>query len=73
MTFKLHKLQYDFDALQPYMSEKTVEIHYNKHTKKYFDTTNELIKGTIFDKSKTLDQLLKNHQLDTESTLAHNA
>lgn len=58
MTFTVPKLKYNYDALEPYLSQDSVHFHYGKHTKKYFDTTNELIKGTIYEKEKSLDDLL---------------
>ena len=33
--YKLMKLPYEYDALVPSISAKTVDIHYNKHKKKY--------------------------------------
>ena len=40
------ELPYDLDALEPYISRKQIDLHYNKHYKKYVDTTTDLIKGT---------------------------
>lgn len=36
----LPKLPYSFDALEPYMDAKTVEIHYSKHHQTYCDKLN---------------------------------
>ncbi|MDO5576372.1 MAG: superoxide dismutase [Fibrobacter sp.] len=55
--FKLPPLPYNHNALEPYISEKTLLFHYNKHHQKYIDTTNELVKGTDFEKS-TLDKII---------------
>lgn len=38
MSFKLMELPYNFDALEPYIDARTVEIHYSKHHQGY--TTN---------------------------------
>lgn len=43
------KLPYPPDALAPFISERTVSIHFGKHTKAYFDTTNKLIEGTEYE------------------------
>ncbi|MBR3897984.1 MAG: superoxide dismutase [Bacilli bacterium] len=45
--YKLMKLPYQYNALKPDISEKTVNIHYNKHHKKYNDNLNKLIKIDI--------------------------
>lgn len=43
---KLEDLPYGYNALEPYISEKTLHVHHDKHHAKYVDTTNDLIKGT---------------------------
>lgn len=55
--FELPPLPYSQNALSPFISEKTISFHYGKHHKKYIDTTNELIKGTPFEK-ETLQQII---------------
>lgn len=76
MAFELPKLNFEKDALEPYMSKDTVHYHYDKHTKKYFDTTNELIKGTIYENEKSLTDLLpklkKGTKLYNQATQAWN-
>ena len=44
ISFKSKKLNYSFEALEPYVSRETLEIHYNKHYKNYIKTLNDLIK-----------------------------
>ncbi len=41
----LPPLPYKEDALEPYISKKTIEFHYGKHYKAYVDNTNELAGG----------------------------
>lgn len=53
------KLPYSPDALAPYISEQTVNLHFGKHTKAYFDTTNQLINGTEYEDME-LDDIVKN-------------
>ncbi len=65
------KLKFAHDELEPYMSEETVKVHYGKHTKGYFDKTNELIKGTRFAKVESLDELLP--KLDKGTVLYNQA
>ena len=39
-------LPYAYDALEPYIDKQTVEIHYSKHHKAYFDNFINATKGT---------------------------
>lgn len=74
MAIAQPKLKYAEDALKPYLSERTVSIHYNKHTTKYFDTMNKLIKGTPFDKEEDLTKLVsKDALMKADSKLFNNA
>jgi Fe-Mn family superoxide dismutase len=41
-------LPYDYDALEPYVSEQTLRLHYDKHHGGYVDKLNKLIDGTEF-------------------------
>lgn len=54
----LPKLPYFADALEPYISARTVNIHFGKHTKAYFDTTNLLIEGTEYE-DMPLEEIVK--------------
>ena len=42
--YKRVKVDYSFSSLQPFTSEETMDVHYNKHYKAYVDKCNELIK-----------------------------
>jgi Fe-Mn family superoxide dismutase len=41
--FELPALPYAYDALAPVISKETLELHHDKHHKKYVDMTNELV------------------------------
>lgn len=58
MTHVLPKLPYGFDALEPYMDAKTVELHYSKHHQGYCDKLNAALekRPELFD--KTAEELL---------------
>lgn len=49
MTYTQPTLPYANDALEPAISEATVNFHYGKHEKTYIDKLNELIKGSEFE------------------------
>jgi Fe-Mn family superoxide dismutase len=44
--FEFPKLPYAFDALEPFIDKMTMEIHYSRHHKAYFDNFVAAIKGT---------------------------
>lgn len=72
MPFELSPLQFADDALEPYISADTIKYHYYKHTKKYFDTSNALVKGTAYE-NKTLDDIVsKDTLMRMDSTLFNN-
>lgn len=56
---ELPKLNYQFNALEPYISQKTLEFHYFKHHQTYVDKLNSLIENTEFE-AKSLEQIIKN-------------
>lgn len=43
IMFKLPKLAFEKDALEPYISLETINYHYEKHHKTYLDNLNKLI------------------------------
>lgn len=46
---KLPNLNYEYDALEPYIDAKTMELHHSKHHQTYVDKLNGAIKGTQFE------------------------
>lgn len=46
MAFELPKLPYAYDALEPHIDAKTMEIHHTKHHNAYTTNLNVAIEGT---------------------------
>ncbi|MDC0249759.1 superoxide dismutase, partial [Flavobacteriales bacterium] len=46
MSFKLPKLPYTYDALEPHIDARTMEIHHSKHHNGYTNNLNNAIEGT---------------------------
>lgn len=57
--FKLPALPYAYNALEPYIDAKTMEIHYEKHHGAYTANLNAAIKGTELE-GKTIEEILAN-------------
>lgn len=70
-TFKMLPLPYAYDALQPSIDAKTMEIHYSKHHLGYTNKLNEAIAGTEMEKL-TIEEILKSLDLENK-TLRNNA
>ena len=58
--FKLFKLPYAFDALEPYIDTLTMELHHNRHLKTYTDKLNAALKPYPELHNWTLERLLCN-------------
>ncbi|WGL97105.1 superoxide dismutase [Fe] [Arsenophonus sp. aPb] len=61
MSFQLPSLPYAKNALEPHISQETVEYHYGKHHSTYVNNLNNLIKNTNFE-GKTLEEIIKTAQ-----------
>lgn len=69
MSFKLPELGYAYDALEPQIDAKTMEIHYTKHHNAYTTNLNNAIAGTAHE-GKSIEDLLTN--LDMNSMALRN-
>ncbi len=46
MSFTQEELKYDYNALEPYVDARTMEIHYSKHHAAYTANLNKAVEGT---------------------------
>lgn len=66
MAFELPKLKYAYDALEPHIDAKTMEIHYSKHHQGYANNLNAAIEGTDL-AGKTIENILINLDMDKKA------
>ena len=71
MAFKLPDLNYSYDALEPYIDSKTMEIHYGKHHAGYTSNLNNAIQGTEME-NYSINQILENLDM-SNSALRNNS
>lgn len=57
MSFKLPDLKYDYNALEPSIDAKTMEIHHTKHHGGYTTKLNNAVEGTDLE-GKSIEEIL---------------
>ncbi|MFB1023217.1 MAG: superoxide dismutase [Vicingaceae bacterium] len=62
MAFELPKLNYSYDALDPHIDARTMEIHHSKHHAGYTSKLNAAIEGTV-DAEKSIEDILSGDNL----------
>ncbi|MGO1369782.1 MAG: superoxide dismutase [Senegalia sp. (in: firmicutes)] len=60
MSFKLPELDYSYDALEPHIDARTMEIHHSKHHQGYTDKLNKALKDQGDLKNKDIEDILSN-------------
>lgn len=66
MAFELPKLPYAYDALEPHIDARTMEIHYSKHHQAYTTNLNAAIEGTDLE-GKSIEDILANLDLNNKA------
>ncbi len=69
MAFELPKLPYAYDALEPHIDARTMEIHHTKHHNGYTTKLNSAIEGTDLE-DKSITTILEN--LDMSKSAVRN-
>ncbi|WP_340076972.1 superoxide dismutase [Leptobacterium sp. I13] len=69
MAFELPKLLYKYDALEPHVDARTMEIHHTKHHNGYTTNLNNAISGTPLE-GKSIEAILSG--LDMNNTAVRN-
>jgi superoxide dismutase, Fe-Mn family len=69
MLFTLPLLPYAPTALDPQISQRTIEFHYGKHHQAYVNKLNALVEGTRFEKINSLESIL----MEAEGPVFNNA
>lgn len=68
-SFQIVPLAYGYDALEPNIDAKTMEIHYSKHYLGYVNNLNKAIAGTLLEK-QTIEEIIS--KLDPENKAVRN-
>lgn len=68
-TLSQFPLPYSYDALTPYMSSETLELHHGKHVETYIKNLNSLIENTPYE-SVSLYEIIKQSATDTKNPQA---
>jgi len=66
MAFKLPELPYAYDALEPYIDARTMEIHHTKHHNGYTNNLNKAIAGTELE-NKTILEIFANLDMNNKA------
>ncbi len=60
MAYSLPELNYAYDALEPHIDAKTMEIHHSKHHQTYITKLNDALSGANYDAPDCVCELISN-------------
>ncbi|HEX5743244.1 MAG TPA: superoxide dismutase [Flavobacteriaceae bacterium] len=66
MSFELPKLNYSYDALEPYIDARTMEIHHTKHHQAYINNLNAAVEGTELE-GNSIESILSNLDMNNKA------
>ncbi len=73
MAFILPELPYDKKALEPHISEKTLEFHYGKHHNAYVTNLNKFTEGTEYEKMHIEEVIIRTADDTKKASIFNNA
>ncbi|WP_221088585.1 superoxide dismutase [Deinococcus aquaedulcis] len=75
MAYELPKLPYAYDALEPHIDARTMEIHHTKHHQTYVDNANKALEGSELASLPVEELIQKLDQVpgDKKNALRNNA
>lgn len=71
--FTLPPLPYEQNALEPYISARTLDFHYGKHHQAYVNKLNEIVSGSKFSKLKLEEVIAKTSGRGNQEAIFNNA
>ena len=71
MVYELQPLPYAYDALEPYISARTLEYHHDKHHAKYVNNYNSLVKEFNFS-GRSIEDVIRATYENPEMRKLHN-
>lgn len=69
----LEKLPFEMNALEPHISQKTLEFHHGKHHQAYVDNVNKLVAGSPLEKDSLESLVLKTAGRESKQAIFNNA
>ncbi|MCG7221048.1 MULTISPECIES: superoxide dismutase [Acinetobacter] len=66
MAYSLPQLPYAYDALEPNIDTKTMEIHHTKHHQTYINNINATVEGTAWEKLSIEELVSKVNEVPTD-------
>ena len=73
MAFELPPLPYSKSALEPHMSERTLDFHHGRHHQAYVTNLNNLIKGKPEERQSLEDLIRSSHRDEAKTGIFNNA
>ena len=71
--FLMKDLPFELSALEPYMSARTLDLHYNKHYKTYLDNLNKLISNSDYKNAPLEVIIIDSYKIPEHKSIYNNA